>query len=74
MNIATLVFPSTSGKKKDVSRFTVPAGQSILAAMESLRLPSGQPHVPVVNGKTEELAYILQPGDVVTFLPQIAGG
>jgi molybdopterin converting factor small subunit len=72
--IATFIFQSAPGKRKDLPRYEVTAGQSILDALESLRLPLAQPQVPVVNGKTEELAYILQPGDVVTFLPQIAGG
>lgn len=73
-SVATFIFQSAPGKGKDLSRFEVPAGQSILAALDSLQLSFSQPQMPVVNGTTEDMAYILQPGDIVTFLPQISGG
>jgi molybdopterin converting factor small subunit len=70
---ATLIFQST-GPKKGQERVEVTSGQSIQEALSSLHRSSRQPHVPVVNGTTQDLTYLLQPGDVVTFLPQISGG
>ena len=55
-------------------KFEVPAGQSILAALQACGFSPKQPLVAVVNGATADLTYLLQPGDTVQCLPQIAGG
>jgi len=70
---ATLTFPSPGPGIEQV-QVEVPPGRSILEAIQSVNRASRQPLVPVVNGTTTDLSYILQPGDEVTFLPQISGG
>jgi molybdopterin converting factor small subunit len=71
---ATVWIRSTSGKDSDLSQIDVHAGQSIQDGLVGLGLASGQPWIAVVNGATEDMLYVLQSGDVVHLLPQIAGG
>lgn len=52
----------------------IPAGQTILRAVESAGLHFDQPVVALVNGQIQDLNYRLQAGDVVRLLYQIAGG
>ena len=71
---ATLIIRLGTGADKSLNRYEVPAWQTIQSALGSLELALTQPPVAVVNGVTTELSYVLQPGDVVNLLPQIAGG
>jgi sulfur carrier protein ThiS len=58
-----------------VTRFiNIPAGRTLLETLESLDINQKQPVIAVVNGQTVDLAYRLEPGDAVRFLPQISGG
>lgn len=52
----------------------VPAGQTILQVLQSLEINLPQAAIALVNGKTCDLCYVLQPGDQVRFLLQISGG
>ena len=54
--------------------YEVQPGQTILSALTALELPQQSSFVAVVNGTTCDITYILQPGDRVQLLPQIAGG
>jgi hypothetical protein len=71
---ATLFIRSTSGKDSQPNYYEVPSGQSIQDGLRWTGLPSNQPLVAVVNGATADMLYVLQPGDIVHLLPQIAGG
>lgn len=53
---------------------SVPAGQSIQEALENAAINLPQPAVALVNGRTEDLAYGLKPGDEIMILFQISGG
>jgi molybdopterin converting factor small subunit len=70
--VITIKSPSLSGK--GMVRYEVPAGQTILSALESLVISTQQPLVAVVNGTTADMTYLLQAEDVVQLLPQVAGG
>jgi len=50
------------------------AGTTIRQVIECLGLPLSQAVVAVVNGRAADLDQILEPGDQVRLLPQIAGG
>lgn len=52
----------------------VPADQSIQEAFQSLSLQLPQPAIALVNGRTNDFGYVLQPGDEVLILFQISGG
>ena len=56
------------------SPLQVAAGQSVLEALQSMRVVLRQPVIAVANGQTVDLNYQLQAGDVVRLIPQIAGG
>jgi len=71
---ATVIIRSTSGRGSTANQYDVPAGQSILDGLRWIGQPSNQAWVALVNGVTEDMQYILQPGDTVHLLPQIAGG
>lgn len=71
---AVIIIKNPSQTEKGTLRFVVPAGQSILSALESVGILMQQPLVAVVNGTTADMAYLIQPLDVVQCFPQIAGG
>ena len=71
---ATLLIRATTGEGSLAQPYEVRAGQSIQDGVRSAGLSSLRPWVAVVNGVTEDIQYILQPGDVVQLLPQIVGG
>jgi hypothetical protein len=52
----------------------VPAGQTVLEALQAERQDLRQPVILVVNGQTEDITYRLRAGDSVRLIPQIAGG
>jgi molybdopterin converting factor small subunit len=52
----------------------VPAGQTVLEALQGAGVELAQPVIAVVNGQVADLNYPLQAGDVVRLIPQIAGG
>lgn len=49
-------------------------GRSIQATLEAFSIRLTRPAVPLVNGKPQDLSYILQPGDEIMMLFQISGG
>jgi molybdopterin converting factor small subunit len=59
---------------------SVPAGQTVLQALQALEIRLPQAGVVLVtpqgasNGTTSDLNHVLQPGDTVRFLFQISGG
>ena len=55
-------------------KYVVPAGQTILAALQALGYTPKQPLLAVVNGTTADMTHLLQDGDVVQCFPQISGG
>ena len=55
-------------------RIPVPAGLSIREACELLQLRLPAAILPLVNGATQDLSYILQPDDEVYLLIQLSGG
>ena len=71
---AVIIIKNPSPTEQGTLRFVVPAGQSILSALESIGISMQQPLVAVVNGTTADMTYLLQPVDVVQCFPQIAGG
>jgi molybdopterin converting factor small subunit len=73
-NYACICVKAASGGRGAQNQFLVPAGSSLLEALESLNLPVHQPLIAVANGVTVDLTYILKPGDFVNTFPQIAGG
>lgn len=48
--------------------------RSIQATFKAFSIRLTRPAVPLVNGKPQDLSYILQPGDEITMLFQISGG
>jgi len=52
----------------------VTAGQTVLEALHSAHADLRQPVIAVANGQVVDLNYVLQAGDVVRLIPQIAGG
>jgi hypothetical protein len=71
---ATLYIKAFTTPDGKIAGFRVPAGQSILSAVESLQVDLRQPVIALVNGLNSELDYILLPGDEVRLIQQIAGG
>ena len=65
---------SYPGKKELKTLYEVQPGQTILSALSSLGLSQQSSLVAIVNGTTGDFTYILQSGDRVQLLPQIAGG
>jgi len=49
-------------------------GCSIHETLQAFGIKLIKPAVPLVNGKTQDLSYILQPGDEIIILFQISGG
>ncbi len=56
------------------SAVEVDPGQSIQATLQSISLRLPRAAVALVNGHTNDLGYILQPGDCVKIIFQISGG
>lgn len=54
--------------------FTVPAGQTINETLKILSITLTQPAVALVNGRTQDWNYTLQPNDSIVILFQISGG
>lgn len=62
--------------------FTVPVpdlendstGRTIQGTLEYFSINLTRPAVPLVNGKPQDLNYVLQPGDCVIMVFQISGG
>ena len=52
----------------------VPVGRSIVLTLNDLSIELTQAAVALVNGRTQDLNYILQPDDSVVLLFQILGG
>lgn len=50
------------------------AGVTILEALNAAGVSLQQPVVALVNGRTNDINYVLCSGDYVVLLPQIAGG
>lgn len=71
---ATLLLERTHVVGEIPGEIVVAAGQKISQALCSHRVVFRQPVIALVNGQTCDVSYFLQPGDVVRFLPQIAGG
>jgi molybdopterin converting factor small subunit len=71
---AILIVKSLAGSTEGAARWSVPAGQTVAAALAALPDLERRPFIPVVNGVTEAVTYVLRPGDVVQLLPQIMGG
>ena len=69
-----ILIKNSSLQGKRLARYEVPAGQTVLSALNSLGFSAQQPLVAVVNGTTVDMTRLLQPGDVVQCFPQIAGG
>jgi molybdopterin converting factor small subunit len=80
INYAVIFIKNASNQGTGPLRFEVPANQTILSALNTLALHTNNdfltkhPLVAVVNGTTADMTYLLQPGDTVQCLPQIAGG
>lgn len=53
---------------------TVPEAGSIRETLQQAGIELGRPSAAVVNGQASDLDRILQDGDRVEMLPQIAGG
>lgn len=53
---------------------TVDAGQTISEVVGNLGIPSNQPFVALVNGRTSDLGYRLAPADQLRLIPIIGGG
>ncbi len=72
--LLNLLPPGSLPCQQSPCRLSVPAGQSIRQAVEclSIRLPAAI--IPVVNGVTHDLSYVLQAGDEVQLLVQLSGG
>jgi molybdopterin converting factor small subunit len=51
-----------------------PAGRSVNQTLQDLDIQLSQAVAALVNGQTTDLEELLQPGDHVRLLPQIAGG
>jgi hypothetical protein len=49
-------------------------GGSIYETLQVFGIILNRPAVPLVNGKTQDFGYILQPGDEIIMLFQISGG
>ena len=49
-------------------------GRSIHETLQACGIKLTKPAVPLVTGKTQDLSYILQPGDEIIMLFQISGG
>ncbi len=49
-------------------------GATIRQALENLKIPSGLPMILLVNGIHKQADDILQPGDVLSVFPPVAGG
>ncbi len=52
----------------------VPAGQSVMDALEKLGVKLSQPVIAVINSEVSDIKQILEPGDEVRLFPQISGG
>ncbi len=52
----------------------VPAGQSVIRALENIGLRLSQPVIAVINSEVSDIERILKPGDEVRLFPQISGG
>ena len=52
----------------------LPAGATLQDLVERLGIPPDQTKVTFVNGRAQELNWILQPGDEVGIFPPIGGG
>ncbi len=51
-----------------------PKRRTIQGMLDYFSIQLTRPAVPLVNGKPQDLTYILQPGDCVIMLFQISGG
>ncbi|NPV77773.1 MAG: MoaD/ThiS family protein [Anaerolineae bacterium] len=71
---ATFLLDPSHTVQKTPREISVAAGQTIMQALNSHGIVFRQPVVALVNGQTCDVSYCLQPGDVVRFFPQIAGG
>ena len=49
-------------------------GTTIAQVLARLKIPESQPMVPLVNGIYRKPEDPLQPGDVLSIFPQVAGG
>jgi molybdopterin converting factor small subunit len=72
--LAILIVKTLAGRSDEPARWSVPAGQTVAEAVAALQGIERRPFIPVVNGVTEAVTYVLRPGDVVQLLPQIMGG
>jgi molybdopterin converting factor small subunit len=71
---ATLLLDKSHTVKEVSPEIIVAAGQKISQALTTHGVIFRQPVIALVNEQTNDVSYILQPGDVVRFFPQIAGG
>jgi len=73
-NKAVFLLDPSHTVQKTPREISVAAGQTIMQALNSHEIGFRQPVIVLVNGQTRDVSYYLQPGDVVRFFPQIAGG
>jgi len=71
---ATLLIDKSHTITEVPPKMIVASGQKISQALSAGGVIFRQPVIVLVNGQTNDVSYILQPGDVVRFFPQISGG
>ncbi|HLE13809.1 MAG TPA: MoaD/ThiS family protein [Anaerolineales bacterium] len=70
-NLSRFVEGGQSGKPFKVD---LPEGATLEDLVEQLKLPAEETKVAFVNGRTQPLDWVLQPGDEVGIFPSIGGG
>jgi len=62
------------GSEKYSCTLELEEGTTIGQVLASLKIPESLPMVPLVNGIHREVGDPLQPGDVLSIFPPVAGG
>jgi sulfur-carrier protein len=71
---ATLAEFLPRGSERGLVVLDVPDGTTVGAIAKSLGIPANLPSIVLVNGRDAELGDSLDPGDVLTMFPPLAGG
>jgi molybdopterin converting factor small subunit len=71
---ATLAQYLPAGRTTDRTLVDVPPGTRVEDLLRSLGIPSAMPRIVLVNGHDADEDRLLQPDDVVSAFPPLAGG
>jgi len=63
-----------SGSRSYAHLLDLDEGATIRQALENLKVPPGLPMILLVNGIHKQAEEVLQPGDVLSVFPPVAGG